>query len=232
MGRRLNRILGNHMDPEDAVIEMFFGLIMALDVSNILRLALIGQPDGTVMATLVVAVIGCNIAWGMADGLMNALSRHYDDIKQYKFVQMLKTSPSLEEASKRAMDAIRQDDDLIGGQTVDEAGLDVIGRELARCAMKEELVVPHLRREGAMIMIITIFLNVVAALPILGIYLLFTDYFGVNLATLFSNLAGIGLLFYAGYTIDRKIGNHRYYAGMLMAIMGLVLLAIIIALGG
>lgn len=231
MGRRLNRILGNHMDPEDALVELFFGLIMALDVSNILRLALIGQPDDTVIATLAVAVIGCNIAWGMADGLMNALSQYYDDVKHYKFVEMLKGSSSQEEASKNAVDAIKQDNDLVGGLNVDEAGLNIIGRELARCAIKEERKFPRLGRQGATIMAITIFLNVLAALPILGIYF-FTYPFGVNLATFFANLTGIGLLFYAGFAIDRKIGNHRFYAGMMMAIMGLVLLAIIIALGG
>jgi hypothetical protein len=97
--------------------------------------------------------------------------------------------------------------------------------------MKEGREPPRSGREGATIMAITIFLNVVAALPILAIYF-FTDFLGVNLATFFANLAGIGLLFYAGFAIDRKIGNHRFYAGTMMAIMGFVLLAIIIALGG
>ena len=106
-----------------------------------------------------------------------------------------------------------------------------MGREIARCARAHEVEAPKLRRAILTISAVTIFMNVAAGLPILGAYLL-DNLIGLNACTFLANMVGLVMLFSIGYFQDRKIGRRHLWAGVLMALLGLVLLAFIIALGG
>jgi hypothetical protein len=219
------------MDPGSAAIEGFFGLIMALDVSNILRLALIGQTPDIIMYTLTVAILGCNLAWGLADALINSLSNYYTNIKQYHFSEELRATPSDQAALALAKQTLMADFGPVELELMDDQALDSLSKEVVRCARAKPLSRPKAGKTELMIGIITVAMNLLFALPILAVYYFITP-FGVNLATLLANILGLVLLFLIGYYLDKKVGRHHMYSGMLMALMGFVLLAIIIALGG
>lgn len=219
------------MGPGEALVEGFFGLIMALDLSNFLRLALIGKDDALVMYTLSVAIIGCNIAWGLADGLMNALSNYYDNQRQYRFSQDLRGAPSDQQAMGIARDGLKGSFGPVVHELIDDRALDVLSSEVVRCARAKEPEAPRMGRTELAIGAITVAMNVLFALPILAVYLFLTP-FGINLATLVANLVGMAILFAIGYYLDKKVGPHHLYSGMLMAGLGFALLVIIIALGG
>jgi hypothetical protein len=231
MGIIADHLLRGYMSPEDAAVEGFFGVIMALDVSNIMRLALIGQSDEMVFAALSVAIIGCNFAWGMADGMMNALSGFYSKMLKFNFIQGLRASSTDDEASFKVVQALRGNFSVVELQLLDEKGLDSMGREITRCAKTVDLDRPKVGREEYMKVLITVAMNVLLALPILATYFLLTVY-GINIATLVANIVGLGLLFYLGLIIDRKMGKHRFYAGITMAMIGFLVLGIVIAMGG
>src|SRR6187200_1309363 len=62
------------LDPIARVSEVLFGLIMALTFTGTLSAATAGREE---VRTLLIGVIGCNLAWGLVDAvmfLMTALS--------------------------------------------------------------------------------------------------------------------------------------------------------------
>ena len=65
--RNSNRVL----DPIARVSEVLFGLIMALTFTGTLSAATAGREE---IRTLLIGVIGCNIAWGLVDAVMYLMS--------------------------------------------------------------------------------------------------------------------------------------------------------------
>src|SRR5262245_28752590 len=61
---------GRILDPIDRVSEILFGLFMVMTFTGTLSVATAGRED---VRTMLIAAIGCNIAWGFVDGVMYIL---------------------------------------------------------------------------------------------------------------------------------------------------------------
>jgi VIT1/CCC1 family predicted Fe2+/Mn2+ transporter len=55
------------LDPIERVSEIIFGLLMAQAITGSLSVASAGSQE---VRTMMVAALGCNIAWGLADAVM------------------------------------------------------------------------------------------------------------------------------------------------------------------
>ena len=55
------------LDPIERVSEVIFGLLMALTFTGSLSVATAGRED---VRTMMIAALGCNLAWGLADAVM------------------------------------------------------------------------------------------------------------------------------------------------------------------
>lgn len=55
------------LDPVDRISEVLFGLIMALTFTGLIGSAL---GDGDEVRALLLGALGCNLAWGLVDGVM------------------------------------------------------------------------------------------------------------------------------------------------------------------
>jgi len=55
------------LDPIERILEILFGLFMVLTFTGKLSMASAGRDE---VRTMLVAAIGCNIAWGFVDGVM------------------------------------------------------------------------------------------------------------------------------------------------------------------
>jgi hypothetical protein len=62
------RFTHRHLDPGERLGEILFGLIMVLTFTATARAALGDNPDSG--RQLLIAALGCNIAWGIIDGGM------------------------------------------------------------------------------------------------------------------------------------------------------------------
>ena len=69
MGRddRSSRLL----DPVQRISEILFGLIMAVTIVGSLSIAASGREE---VRTVLVAALGCNLAWGLVDAVMYLLN--------------------------------------------------------------------------------------------------------------------------------------------------------------
>ena len=55
------------VDPVDRVAEALFGLIMAVTIVGSMSIAEAGRNE---VRTVLIAALGCNLAWGLVDAVM------------------------------------------------------------------------------------------------------------------------------------------------------------------
>src|SRR4030095_9160134 len=66
------RFVQRHLDPASRMGEILFGLIMVLSVTLTAGLTVSEGREG--VRQLLVAALGCNIAWGIIDGIMYVMN--------------------------------------------------------------------------------------------------------------------------------------------------------------
>ena len=72
--KAVHRFIRRHLSPADLLAEMIFGLVMALGVTGAVR---IGTTDLD-NRELLISVGGCNLAWGIVDGVVLVLMRMFE----------------------------------------------------------------------------------------------------------------------------------------------------------
>ena len=64
-------MIHRYLDPDESLGELLFGLIMALTVT--LGVRLLSSQDALKPHELAVALVGCNVAWGIIDAALYLL---------------------------------------------------------------------------------------------------------------------------------------------------------------
>lgn len=220
-----------HMPAEEMVAELFFGLVMALNMTNIMRVALLGQENAYVVAAMGYAILGGNLAWGMADGVMNALARNVRLHREYYALKEIARLPEAE-AEAKARRLVGEGLPRLQAELLDGGMLDMMAAHLVGKVRGKDLPHPHLGHEGFAVFVSTIALNVLAALPILAVYL-FVGPISINDATLVANLVGMAILFVMGIYLGRHAhGRVHLYTGLVMMSIGLAMVAVTVLFGG
>jgi VIT1/CCC1 family predicted Fe2+/Mn2+ transporter len=208
------------LDPLARVSEILFGVIMALTFTTTIDAASGGRGD---VRTLLFAVVGCNLAWGLVDAvmfLMNALTGRGRDLLTVRSVRDAAT----------AGDAHVIIADAIGPLLSSILTADDLERVRQGLARLEDLPArPRLEKEdwlGALGVFLLVFLS---TFPIVLPFLLFAN---VRVGLRVSNLVAIVMLFGCGYTLARYGGHRPLTTAFTMVGLGVILVAITIALGG
>lgn len=199
---------------------MLFGLIMVLTFTGSLSVAEAGRDD---VRTMLVGALGCNIAWGIIDGIlymMGCVAERGRSVAAYRAVRAAATP---QEAERLIADAL---------PTVVASVLDA--EDLAR--MRQRLVEmpepPGGTRLipsdwwGALAVFLLVFLS---TFPIAVPFMLMED---ASTALRTSNGVAIVMLFLAGVAYARVVGWRPWILGCSMVALGAVLVALTIALGG
>jgi hypothetical protein len=211
---------GRLLDPIDRNSEILFGLFMVLTFTGTLSVATAGREDVKVM---LVAAIGCNIAWGFVDGVMYVLRNMVVRAREATLGRAVRTAP-------RPEDAHRLIATQIGALA---AGLGTPELERVRQAIIDRPPPPAGRARPT--------LNDLRAA--LGVFLLvFSSTFPVVLPFVFiadlqlamrvSAAIAITMLFLCGYSWGRYGGISPWRAGLVMVLLGVLVEAAVIALGG
>lgn len=214
---RFRRIL----DPGDRIAEAMLGLIMALTFTGSLSVADAGRND---VRAMLIGALGCNLAWGIIDGIIYVMITHAARSSERKQLHMLRRTTDA--AHARSLLAELLPGDVAAALTADE--LDTIHRRLAgstgrppevtRLAMSDLL--------GGLAVCLLVFLS---TFPIAIPFLLMDS---VAPAMRTSNIIAITMLFVAGVAYGRATGLRPWLVGLSMVLLGCVLVAITIALGG
>jgi hypothetical protein len=207
------------LDPLDRISEVLFGLIMAVTIVGSLSIATAGQAE---VRTVLIAALGCNIAWGLVDAVMYVVRGAAGRARLWKLGQR-----------------VREVDDVAGQRLIARALPDPIGslagpEEIE--AMHRNLVArpppegPLLRGRDFLEALGIFALVVLATFPVVLPFMFVAD---TARAMAISQATTVAMLCIAGMGFGRYAGYRRpWVTGVAMAAFGVLLIAAVKALGG
>ncbi len=208
------------LDPIDRTSEVLFGLIMALSFTCSLGAAEAGREDVRVM---LVGAIGCNLAWGLIDGVIFVMTSLTERARGLATVRDLRKAASPEAAKRVLADSLPP----LVATSLDDAAYSRLQGSLL--ALGELPPTPRLRKDDLLAALGVFLLVVLATFPVVIPFLFFDD---AVTALRVSNGIALVMLFCAGYSLGRVARSRPIRTGLAMTGIGVVLVAITIALGG
>ena len=216
-------IAAKYLDPATSLGEVLFGLIMTLTFT--LGAGLIMEEEGREGARqLLIATIGCNIAWGIIDGALYLTGQLFDRGRLRKLLTTVQGSPD----SKATAVVSNELDDLLGNVTTDAERNDLYTR-IVRNIRSQPVRDNKLTRADLMGALASFWLVFIASFPA-AIPFLFID--DAMLALRVSNGVLLGLLFITGYRWAHYTLGRPWLAGLCFLIGGIAMVQTAIALGG
>ena len=215
-GRSSKRVL----DPMDRVSEVLFGLIMVLTFTGSLSVATAGHAE---VREMLVGALGCNLAWGIIDGLL------------YLMACLAEKGRSL-----AAWDALRRTPDAQAGQGLIAQALPPVIVSVMEPAQLEEIRArlvrlpeppdrPRLTAEDWQGFLGVVLIVFASTLPVVIPFVLMRDAYA---ALRVSNAIAVTMLFLCGYMTGRLTRYHPWGMGVAMVLLGTLLVAMTMALGG
>jgi VIT1/CCC1 family predicted Fe2+/Mn2+ transporter len=208
------------LEPSDRISEVLFGLIMVLTFTGSLSVAEAGREDVRVM---LIGALGCNIAWGIIDGvlyLMGCLAEKGRDLRTYR---ALRKTTDPRKAQQLIADALPS----VLASVVQPAELEAMQQRLQKLPEPPERA--RLRKDdwlGALAVFFWVFLT---TFPVAIPFIFMSE---VGHAMRVSNAIAMGMLFITGFAYGRCVGRSPWVFGISMVVLGGVLVALTMALGG
>jgi hypothetical protein len=207
------------LDPMYRLSEVLFGLIMVLTFTGSFSIA----SPGMDVRTMLIAAMGCGIAWGLIDGVMFLLSTLHERGRDLQRVATLRAAAT----RAGAHDVIRAFLAPVVARELDPATLDRLQVRILALApdgSRAGLTLGDLRDAGRVFMIV-----VASNLPVILPFLFFQDAFT---ALRVSNGVALAMLAVIGFAYGRVSGLRPGLTSVAMVLLGAVLVALTIALGG
>jgi VIT family protein len=208
------------LNPLDRAAEILFGLIMALSFTCSIGIATRGPAE---VRQLVIGAIGCNLAWGIVDAtmyLIGVLARKSRSKTIFDAVQ----NPSKKEKAKSY---ISEELPSVVVSAVGAEGLEKIRNELA--GMPRESIDARLNRRDVKEAIAIFFLIFISTFPLVIPFVLIND---TQLALRVSNAVAIVMMFFCGWKVAKYVGYNKWKMSLAIILIGIMLVAVTIALGG
>lgn len=208
------------LEPSERIAEVLFGLIMVLTFTGSLSVAQAGRDD---VRAMLVGALGCNLAWGIIDAVLYVMGSLGDQGRGIRALRAARRSAAPEEAHRVIAASLPP----MVAATLGSADYESIRQKLVQ--LPEPPTFPRLRRTewlGALAVFLWVFLTTFpVALPFI-----FMD--DVTRAMRLSNAIAIVLLFLTGFAFGRVTEYRPWLTGMVMVILGGLLVALTMALGG
>jgi hypothetical protein len=208
------------LDPIDRVSEVLFGLIMVLTFTGSLSVADAGRDD---VRTMLVGALGCNVAWGIIDGmlyLMGCLADKGQDLMTYLAVRRT-TDPH--KAQRLIADALPP----VVASILEPAELETMRRRLLQLPEPPERA--YLSKDEWLGFIGVFLVVFVSTFPVVLPFIFIRS---VGPALRLSNTIAIVMLFLTGYAYGTITGRHPWLVGLGMVVVGSILVGMTMALGG
>ena len=208
------------LDPVDRLSEVLFGLIMALTFTGSLSVAEAGQQE---VRTMLVGALGCNLAWGIIDGVMYLLARLTERGRGIRVLASLRTATDAGAAHRALTDELPPV--LAAALRTEE--LEALRRGLLRIPTEEAR--PRLDAADWRAALGVFALVVLTTFPVAIPFLFVSD---AKPALRLSNAVAIGMLFLVGSGYGKMAGIKPWHMGLPMVGLGFALVGLTVALGG
>jgi len=208
------------LDRVERLSEILFGLIMVLTFTCSISVTEAGLEE---VNTMLIAAIGCNIAWGIIDAFMHLLACFVERGRSIFALRTVRRATAPETAHRVLAEAIPP----LLASVLSRAAFEDMRTKLK--TLPEPPAHPRLTKQdwvGSIAVFLAVFLS---TFPVVIPFLLVRD---AGLALRISNGVAVVMLFVTGYAFGRCAGYRPWRMGLWMAIIGSALVAITIVLGG
>jgi hypothetical protein len=207
------------LSPLERISEILFGLIMALTFTGALSAATAGQEE---VRTMIFGAIGCNLAWGLVDGVMYLLNALTERGLAIRTFERLRRTQDPAEGQTIIADALPP----VVASLLSPAELESMRQKIARMPAPAR---PRLRLPdyvGALAVMLIVFLS---TFPLVIPFLVVGE---TLRAMRLSNAVALVMLAILGYRLGRYGGYQPIVTALSMVGIGVSLVLITMALGG
>lgn len=208
------------LDPLERLSEILFGIIMVLTFTVSLRVA---RADRAQVREMLIGALGCNLAWGLIDGIMYLMSCVSVRGHNFAILRKLHGAPPPEEGNRMIADELPP----VVVAALPPGALDGMRQNLTK--LTDIPPRPKLTKDdwrGAWGVFLLVFLS---TFPVVIPFVLTHD---IKVAGRVSDAIGLTMLFAAGHAYGRYAGHSPWGWGLSMVAIGGIMIGLCIALGG
>ncbi len=206
------------LDPIERASEAIFGVLMAMTFTGSLNAATAGREE---IGTMLLTAIGCNIAWGLTDAVMYLVATVVEKRRGVTLLRRVRQTADTRTAYRLIADELPE---RFAG-SVQKDTLEAIRTTLA--AVPEATTTLAARDYKAALGVFGIV--VLATFPVVVPFVFMGNVFA---AMRVSNGLAVATLYAYGHLLGKYSGGRPWHYGVAIAAVGMVLVAIIMALGG
>jgi hypothetical protein len=208
------------LDKQARIAEILFGLIMVLTFTGTISVSTAGKQE---VKELLWAALGCNLAWGLVDGIMYLMDQLIG--RAYGITQLNRIRQSRNNAESRSI--IRGNMSPLFAEVMEDQEIDRLDEKLKKLpaiTVRSTLILKDFLLAGQIFLLV--FLTTLpVALPFLFIR-------NVAMAMRISNGIALLLLFAGGFSLARYSGLRPCVTALAYAAIGVILVAMTMVLGG
>ncbi len=222
VGRR--SFTARYLDPGSHMGEILFGLIMTLTFT--LAAGIVIQEEGRAGAReMLIGILGCNLAWGIIDGVLHVLGRVFERGRFRRIGVNLRQATTTEDVRQMVADEL---DESLAAVT-DDATREHLYQSIVEHVRSAPATPNRVRRQDLLGGMAAGWLVFACSFPAVLPFLFLDD---PRLALRVSNAILLGLLFFVGWRAARHTLVRPWIAGIVFMLVGVLLVAVAIPLGG
>ncbi len=208
------------LDPPDRISEVLFGLIMVLTFIGTISVSTAGEQE---VRQLLWAALGCNLAWGLVDAIMNIMTVFLD--RKHGMMQIKQIGRAKDPAASREI--IRDNISLLISDLMDDKEIDRLGEKLKK--LPEPNIKYPLTVKDFIISVQIFLLVFLSTFPVAAPFIILDE---VAVALRISNTIALVLLFAGGYSLAKYAGLKPIMTALIYTAIGIFLVSLTMALGG
>lgn len=210
------------LDPVSRMSEILFGLLMVLTFTGTFSVANAGESS---VRELLIASLGCNLAWGLVDGCMLLLNRLAERGHNWRMLQHLKTIPP---GSAQAFDVLADALPFLVTKVMKTEDVHTLHRRVLEQPIERTSLSLGM---SDLLAAVSVFLLVFfSTLPVVLPFVLLSEPLHALRA---SDAIALTMLFLIGMGYGRFAGaRHPWITALVFTVLGIALVAATIALGG
>jgi VIT1/CCC1 family predicted Fe2+/Mn2+ transporter len=208
------------LEPVERLSEILFGLIMALTITGAVSVV---TADHAQIRTMLLAALGCNLAWGIIDGGMYLMARLGERGRNALIAQKVREAADPEKAHR----IIANELPPLLGSIFKSAQLEFIRERITQGSASNFR--PTLTGRDWLGALGIFILVVLSTFPVVIPFIVVED---TRIALRTSNTLAVLLLFLCGFLFARHAGLWPFTTAVIMVAIGVALVSVAIALGG
>jgi hypothetical protein len=212
-----------YLDPTEILCEILFGLIMVLTFT--LGAGLVVNDGVSATRTLLLAILGCNIAWGIIDGVMHVMSCMLERSRKAQLLKALQSVESEVEGLRLVESRFVRVLEPYTSQAERARFYKLVLERLSTVVPMRTAVI----KEDLFGGLAKFWLVFVSTIPAILPFLIINERF---IALRVSNGLLLMMLFFAGFRWAHDTNSKPWLVGSLLFFGGLVLVGMAMALGG